>query len=254
MKIDQVALQCYTIRDHCKTEADFAEAMKKTAAIGYKAVQISAIGPIAPDDVRKICDDNGLVICATHEDSKTILSDPASLFDKLKTFGCIDTAYPFPSIEHTEAGYRELAAKLAVSADAFKEAGLRLSYHNHALEFVNYGGVNAMELLFDANPDLGFELDTYWVQFGGGSPAGWCGKCKGRLPVIHLKDYTVLDNNTVKMASVGDGNIDFAEVIRVAEASGCEWFVVEQDRDWADDDPFVAAKRSFDYIKANLVA
>lgn len=253
MKIEQVALQCYTIRDFCKDEASFAASMKKVAEIGYKAVQISAIGPIEPARVRAICDEHGLTICATHEDSDTILDDPASLFEKLRVFGCVDTSYPWPRIEHTEAGYRDLAKRIVPAAEAFAEAGLRLSYHNHALEFVRYGDTTAMEMMLAASDKLAFELDTFWVQFGGASPVHWIRKCAGRLPVIHLKDYTVLDNETVKMASIGDGNIYWPEVVAEAEKAGCGWFVVEQDRDWVDGDPFVAAKRSFDFIKANLV-
>jgi len=40
--------------------------------------------------------------------------------------------------------------------------------------------------------------------------------------------------------------------IAAAKASGCEWFIVEQDS--CPGDPFDSAKLSFDYIKANLVA
>eukprot|EP01052_Picozoa_sp_SAG31_P009604 SAG31_NODE_508_length_14732_cov_75.624547_8_plen_92_part_00 len=61
MKIEQLGLQCYTIRDYCKTEQDFAESMAKAAAIGYKSVQISAVGPIDPATIKIICDKNGAV-------------------------------------------------------------------------------------------------------------------------------------------------------------------------------------------------
>ncbi|MEQ9453577.1 MAG: sugar phosphate isomerase/epimerase [Phycisphaeraceae bacterium] len=253
MKLSQVALQCYTIRDHCQTEAEFAKSMARVAAIGYRAVQISAIGPIEPKRVRAICDDHGLTICATHEDGKQIVSDPNPLIEKLGVLGCRDTAYPWPAIEHTAAGYLELAEKLVVAVERFAEAGLRLSYHNHALEFVRYGYGTPMDMLFKRVPEMGFELDTYWIQYGGASPADWCVKCAGRLPLLHLKDFAVLDNSTIVMAAVGDGNLNWPDIITKAEASGCEWLIVEQDRHWQDDDPFVAATRSFDFIRDHLV-
>ena len=52
VRLDQIGLQCYTIRDYCKTEEDFAESMAKAAKIGYRAVQISAVGPIAPERIK----------------------------------------------------------------------------------------------------------------------------------------------------------------------------------------------------------
>lgn len=36
VRVEQVGLQCYTIRDHCKTEADFTESMAKAAKIGAR--------------------------------------------------------------------------------------------------------------------------------------------------------------------------------------------------------------------------
>ena len=54
------------------------------------------------------------------------------------------------------------------------------------------------------------------------------------------------------MHEIGYGNLDFKAIVAAAEASGCEWFIVEQDS--CPGDPFDSAKLSFDYIKANLVA
>lgn len=254
MKIQQVALQCYTIRDHCKTEEDFRKAMKRTADLGYQAVQISAVGPIAPETIKAICDENGLAIAATHEPGKTILEDPQSVIDRLKALGCVDTAYPYPHMENKDqAGYTWLAHELARVTPIYEKAGIRLSYHNHALEFNKFGDRTGMELLFDTAPGLGFELDMFWVQRGGGSPEAWCRKCQGRLPIVHIKDYAITGNDEVKMAAIGDGNLSWPDVIAAAEASGTEWFIVEQDRDWAQDDPFVAAERSINYIRKHLV-
>lgn len=253
MKIEQLGLQCFTIRDHCKTEEDFAASMKKVADIGYQAVQVSAVGPIPPERIKEICDANGLTIINTHERNIQIIDNPQEVIERLKILGCVHTAYPNPHVDKDEAGFTGLAADLQKVSKVYKDAGITLSYHNHALEFQQMGARNGMEILFDEAPDLAFELDTFWVQKGGGSVEGWCRKCTGRLPAIHIKDYTIFGNDDVKMAAIGDGNLDWPAVIEAAEQSGCEWFIFEQDRDWAEDDPFVAAKRTFDYVSANLV-
>ena len=39
-----ICAQLYTVRDFCKTLSEFAETVKKVAAIGYKTVQVSGIG------------------------------------------------------------------------------------------------------------------------------------------------------------------------------------------------------------------
>ena len=46
MKISQVAIQLFTLREFCKTAEDFAASMKKVREIGYTSVQVSGVGPI----------------------------------------------------------------------------------------------------------------------------------------------------------------------------------------------------------------
>ena len=35
------------------------------------------------------------------------------------------------------------------------------------------------------------ELDTYWIQHGGGDPAAWIRQLEGRADIIHLKDMAM---------------------------------------------------------------
>ena len=79
----------------------------------------------------------------------------------------------------------------------------------------------------------------------------WCESLKGRLPLLHMKDYQFKADNSPIYCEVGSGNLNFKKIIAAAEASGCEWFIVEQDT--CPGDPFDSVKKSFDYIKAHLV-
>ena len=73
MKINQVAAQLYTLRDHLKTPEDIARSLKKVRAIGYQAVQVSGMGPIGEAELLKILANEGLTCCATHEPGQVIL-------------------------------------------------------------------------------------------------------------------------------------------------------------------------------------
>ncbi len=75
---------------------------------------------------------------------------------------------------------------------------------------------------------------------------------KGRLPLLHMKDYMVNDENAPQFAEIGVGNLPWPQIIAAAEESGCEWFIVEQDT--CPGDPFDSLQISFDYIRANLVS
>ena len=255
MKIEQVALQLYTLRDFCKTAADYAATLKRVRAIGYQAVQISGVGPIPLAELRSITEGEGLVICATHESSATILDDPAAIVERLAALGTKYTAYPYPAgIDFSDPAHVDnLIAKLDAAGAVLRKAGQVLCYHNHANEFCRVNGKPLLEHIYDrTSPEnLKGEPDTFWVQAGGGDPVAWCAKLKGRLPLLHLKDYGVNAKGERYFAEIGHGNLDFKAIVATAEAGGCEWYIVEQDT--TPGDPFESVKMSFDYIKANLV-
>lgn len=255
MKITQVAAQLYTVRDFAKTPAEIAQALKRVRAMGYTAVQVSGIGPIEPAELRRMLDGEGLTCCATHEDMHQILKDPAPLIEKLKALGCGYTAYPFPAgfDVHDEDSMLKLAAELNRVGELFHRAEITLSYHNHQLEFARLGSRTALDVIF-ANTDPAYlhaEIDTYWVQYGGGVPQDWCTKLAGRLSTIHMKDYGIDAKNSPVFKEIGAGNLNWPAIIRAAEGSGCHWFIVEQDV--CPGDPFDSLKQSFDYIQAHLV-
>lgn len=251
MKISQVAAQLYTLRDHCKTAGDLALTAKKLREIGYAAVQVSGIGPIADAEVVNIMKSEGLVICATHEPSKEILEQPERSIARLQALGCSLTAYPYPSeVDFSSpAAIATLVKKLDASGEKFHAAGLVLGYHNHAIEFVQHDGMTVLDFIYrntDPRHMVG-ELDTYWVQYGGGDPVEWCRKLRGRLPFIHLKDYGFSLENKPDFREIGRGTLPFDRIISEAEKSGCEWFIVEQDT--CPGDPFESLRQSFSYLQ-----
>jgi sugar phosphate isomerase/epimerase len=65
-----------------------------------------------------------------------------------------------------------------------------------------------------------------------------------------MKDYMVTNESKPTFAEIGNGNLDWKNIVPAAAASGCKWYIVEQDT--CAGDPFDSLKMSFDYIKANL--
>jgi sugar phosphate isomerase/epimerase len=253
VKIDQIAAQLFTLREHCKTAADLAVTLKKVAAIGYKAVQVSGVGPIPPEEIRRMAADNGLVICATHEGGKQICESPQAVIDRLGALGCTATAYPFPHLPFGNLDeVKGISAQLDRAGDALRRAGITLCYHNHAHEFRKFAGKTVLQWFYDLTDprNLQGEPDTYWVQTGGESPEEWCVRLHNRLPLLHMKDYGINAENKPIMFEVGNGNLNWPAICRAAEVAGCKWFIVEQDVCPAD--PFDSLRQSFDYLKKHI--
>ena len=72
MKIEQVALQLYTLREHLGTPDEIAASLKKVAAIGYNAVQASGMGPIKESELKAILDGEGLTTLCHARAAQTI--------------------------------------------------------------------------------------------------------------------------------------------------------------------------------------
>jgi sugar phosphate isomerase/epimerase len=256
MKLTQVAAQLYTLRDFLKTPADIAVTLKKVRAIGYTAIQESGLGPIDEKEWLALLKGEGLTNCGTHDDSQLLLAEPQKVVDRLQRLGLTYSAYPYPGgVElKTLADIESLAKKLDQAGAVFAKAGKVLLYHNHALEFRRFGDKTMLEIIYD-NTDpanLQGEIDTYWVQAGGGDPVAWCKRLKNRLPLLHMKDFGINNDGKAYFAEIGHGNLNFKAIVKEAEASGCKWFIVEQDT--CPGDPFDSLKKSFEYISHNLVS
>jgi sugar phosphate isomerase/epimerase len=249
----QLAAQLYTLRDFCKTPADIAAAMKKVAAIGYKAVQASALGPIDPKELRKILDDNGLVCCATHKSLDQFRAQKQAILDEHAALSCKYTAIGgfFPKGEDfTEATWKNFIAEYNTLATSYKQSGLHIGYHNHSHELARAGAKTAWQMLYDdLNADVWIEVDTYWVQQGGGDPCFWIEKAAGRIPCVHLKDMAVKTDRTQLMAEVGSGNLNWAGILASCKKAGVEWYIVEQDK-CNGRDPFTCLAESYAFLKS----
>jgi sugar phosphate isomerase/epimerase len=256
MHIDQVAAQLYTLREHLKTPAEIADTLRKVRRIGYRAVQVSGMGPIEETELNRILRGEGLTCCATHEPPHRILNETDLVIERLHSLNCRYTAYPFPS--DFDCASRQslfaLVAKLDAAGERMRKADQVLTYHNHGMELQRVDGKTALEWIYEKTgaDNLQGELDTYWIQYGGCDPAAWCRKLDRRLPLIHLKDYAPR-GATPSFAPVGYGNLDMPAIIRAAETSGCRWFIVEQD-DCYGEDPFAELARSFRYLETLATA
>jgi sugar phosphate isomerase/epimerase len=239
MPDSRVAAQLYTLREFTKTPDDIARTLPKVAALGYRAVQLAALGPIAPAQLRKIADDCGLSICASHVSYKRLNEELDAVVDEHRVLGCDYIAVGSMPTEYRNAdGYRTFAVAASELARRLKERGIRFAYHNHSFEFEKFNGVTGLETLYAQSDPAVFnaEMDTYWVQHGGGEPSTWIRRVTGRVPCIHLKDMAVRDNAQV-MAEVGEGNLNWPSILEACAAAGVEWYIVEQDHTYGRD-PF----------------
>jgi len=247
---EQIAAQLYTLREYTRTAEELDRALARVAAIGYAAVQVSAIGPIDPREVKASADRHGLAICATHVPYARLVDDLDAVIAEHRLWNCRYVGLGMMPRQYLAAGIEGLRAfirEVSEAAKRLRDAGLQFVYHNHRMEFAKFGGRTALELLMEeTDPDaFHFELDTYWAQAGGADPAAWIRRLDGRMKVVHLKDMAVVGDEP-HFAEIGEGNMNWDAILDACRAVGMEWYVVEQDV--CRRDPFESLAISWRYL------
>ncbi len=241
----KIGAQMYTVNAFTKTCDGISETLKKIADIGYEYVQVSGTCPYDPTWLKSELDKNGLKCVITHtpvENAEESIKNHNILDCKYVGLGW----YDFQNGETSEA-YKGFLDKYKPIAKELKAGGKYFMYHNHDHEFKLYNDKILLQHLVDdfSADELGFTLDTFWVQVGGGEPSDWIERLSGRVPCIHLKDYAY----GKKMAPIGEGNLNWDRIFKKAEKSGTEYLLVEQD-DCNGEDPFECLSRSYKFLKS----
>lgn len=251
-------VQIYTVRDFMGSREELETTLKKIKDIGYDSVQAWTPNFMTHIEFKTLLDDIGLETCSSGGDYEKMLEDPRNIQDAIEQAKIFDVKYisigTLPEeMRESLDGYRQYTKNLNKISAELKKEGLKLLYHPHALEFFSLGeGLMGMDIILgESDPDgLHFALDTHWLAAGGVNVVDWIYKVKGRMEIVHFKDYAIvggavkIEDVHKQFAEVGEGNIDWPKVIKACNDIGVEFAIVEQDV--CPGDPFDSLKISFD--------
>ena len=248
----KIGAQFFTVRELCTTLDGLEETLKRVADIGYTSIQLSGVCRYEADWMADKLKQNGLTADLTHFDYNRIINDTAATIAFHDTMNCKYIGIGSNPRGITPEGLEMMKKELCDAIPMIKNSGHKFMYHNHNMEFAKFNNKNFLELLCDSftPEECGITLDTYWVQAGGADPAYWIRALAGRVDCIHFKDmvYSVEDKN-VRMAAVGDGNMNFPVMLDACEDADVKYIFVEQDLCYGED-PISCLKRSYDYLKS----
>ncbi len=191
-----IGAQLYSVRDTCDSQDGIRNTFKAMKDIGYTSVQVSgfAYDPVATRDA---AEEFGLHIGLTHVGGgiAEIINNTADVIARHKALGVdvVGIGYPGGYLEEID-GVRYVLAEKMVSdlSDATKklnDAGLKLAYHNHALEFASRNGEPLPLDIFFEKTNWNFTFDCGWAAFAGADAPAYIRKYADRLEYVHLKDF-----------------------------------------------------------------
>lgn len=235
-------------------------AIADIASLGYEGVEMFD-GNVAdfanrPEELRAILADAGVVLAGVYTGGNFIYEDVlADELHRVRQAGKLAALFGAESLVvgggarrasgTTDEDYIALGAALDQVTDIAEEYGLVACYHPHLSTIVE--SPDELDRLMPLTR-IGFCPDTAHLTAGGGDPAALIRRYAARLRHVHLKDVDVA---TTQFLPLGEGDVDFADVIAAVTETGYDgWIVVELDS--YEGEPREAAATSKKYLDALL--
>ncbi len=257
---DHLGLQVWSLREQAK--ADLPGSLDLIKGYGLTEIEANGSPPVPIDQYKKLIDERGLISVGAHFGYEMLDKDLATAVHNAKVLGLkyAGTAW----IPHPPEGLSaELAHKAAADFNkwgaAFRAEGITFFWHPHGFEFVPLaaaGGKTAFDLIMaETTPEnLSLEMDVFWVFHAGQDPVKLLKQPGGRWLLMHVKDIrkgAVTGLSTghaapIDNVAVGDGQIDWPAVLRVAQEVGVQYYFIEDETT----DPLRCIPLSLKYLRA----
>ena len=222
-----IALQLYSVREDCAK--DLPRTLEAVAKMGYEGVEFAGYYGWKAEDLRRLLDDLGLKVAGTHIGLNTLLGDEYERtveFNKILGNKYLVVPGLPPERRSSKEAWIETAKLMDEIAAKLKEEGMKLGYHNHAVEFQPIDDEIPWDIFFTTAKEVFMQLDIGNAMHGGADPIPYLRKYPGRSLTIHLKEYS----STNPKALIGEGEVNWKEVFELCETvGGTEWYIVEQE-------------------------
>ncbi|MBE0638060.1 MAG: sugar phosphate isomerase/epimerase [Bacteroidales bacterium] len=248
----KIAIQLWSLRDILKD--DLQGVLAQISRLGFTGIEPYGFDGkfygVEAKEFRKICSDLKLEIYSTHTG---ITADNADFYSEK----AVDVGMQYlvlPSFagrpDKTAADFQNLAEEMNRIGETCKQYNLRFGYHNHDFEFRMIDDVLLYEILLkETDPDLVFfQPDTYFFAKAGYNLPDFIHRYPGRFLTWHIKDR----NNDGDSCIIGNGRIDFKNILNSSAKAGLELMIYEQEH-CSEGSPIHCAEQSLQYIHSHLL-
>lgn len=231
-------IQTYTFRR--SIGKDPAKVLDTIKMMGFTEIEGGG-GRMHPADFKKLCDERGLTIPSTGAGYDELNNKLDSVIWRAKILGAkyIMCAWiPHQNNEFTLENAKKAAEDFNRAGKILKENGLTFTYHAHGYEFQPHEDGTLLDYLFkNTNPEyVSFQMDIFWIHFGGGDPVGLMKKYGNRWKTMHIKDMkkgtpkdltglTSVENNV----TVGTGELNMPAILKEAKRIGINHYFIEDE-------------------------
>ncbi len=242
-------IQVSSLKPQLLNEAQVTDAFAKMAGLGCKVVQLQWIDPcVSADFIANALAENKMVSLSVQDFYETILQD-FDYYTELNTatggkWLCVSR---IPDRLKSPLGLDAYIGELREMQKKLDGLGQQLCFHPVSADFTAVPGMNAVEYLLEAMPELALCLDLYHLNRNCRDMPGFIHRYGSRICMVHFKD-AVGDT----LVPAGQGDTDWRGVVAACLNAQVPYAFVEQER-W-DRDPYVCLKEAMDWLDQEMEA
>ncbi len=248
----ETGIQVSSLKPLLLTAAQVDEAFAKIAEMGCKTVQLQWIDPsVSIGDIARSLERHGLRSVSV-QDFYQLISENEEYYVNLnaRTGGTWMCVSRIPEHHKTRPGLDVFAAELRSMAARLAALGQKLCFHPVAADFAAIDGVNPMEYLFEAVPEMEICFDLYHLNKAGFSMPEMIRKYAGRVCMVHFKEGRKNPDGTETLVPAGQGDIDWTGVMEACTETGVPYAFAEQER-W-EKDPYDCLNEALSWVKGQM--
>jgi sugar phosphate isomerase/epimerase len=239
-----LGLQMYSLQEDF--DRDTPGTLDRLKAQGFTDLETSVFTRLPAAELRALLDARAMTCSSHHVRPEDLEKKMDQVIADAKALGAIQVVCPIlphkKPLDHAQV--LKAAANFNRYGAALKAAGLRFAYHNHAGDFMKTDapavpGETIYDVLMAATEPgvVSFQLDVFWVAWGGAKATDIIEKHGSRICSLHLKDLArdatpdVADPKSARplMVRLAAGRVDIPAVIAAAKAKGVTHFIIEDE-------------------------
>lgn len=236
----KVGINIYSLR--YLAEKDLPGTLRLIRELGFEEVEAGELYGRTPAEFAGMLAGAGLKATSYGASWGALKKDAARVGAEARALGAryvVCSTIPHSAKHLTLADAAAAGRELNKWGARLRGDGVTLCYHTHGTEFDRVGEGTVFDCLARECEArfVAFEMDIFWIVYGGEDPARMLEKHKGRFPLMHIKDIkkgtrlglTPADVEENDSVVLGTGLVDVRAALDAAGRCGVRHYYLEEE-------------------------
>lgn len=243
----EAGIQVSSLKPLLSNEDQVRAAFRAMRELGCTQVQLQWIDPsVSPELIAEVLRENDMVSQSVQDFYQDVLQNFDYYTELNRCTGgqwlCVSR---IPERLKTRAGLDVFVKELRAMSQRLEALGQKLCFHPVSKDFTAVAGMDSVDYLLEAMPELDICLDLYQLSPNCDDMPGFIRHYGDRICMLHFKD-----GRNGRLVPAGSGEINWTGVVEACLDVGIPWAFVEQET-W-DQDPYLCLGQALDWLNGQI--